>query len=117
MSYHNYEPMNSSERWKTVGLVVAAIVVVIVIIFGGWRLGWWFKAADVQMQRDTNVQSQQYQDGLISQERDRALAYVKATDPSQKEFYKSQFCGVYADIVNPPNDLQDSYVLLGCGSK
>lgn len=96
------------EFFSGLGALLAALIVAAVIVFGGWRLGWWFKQQDIGLQRDVNVNSQQYQDGLISQERDRVQAYDAAVDGAQKEQLKSTFCAVYLNIVQPPVDLSQA---------
>lgn len=68
-------------------------------------MGWWFKQQDVGLQRDVNRNSQQYQDGLVSQERDRIQAYDAAVDPAQKKQLALTFCAVYVDLVKPPTDI------------
>lgn len=94
---------------KAIGAVVTAFVIFALIILIGWRVGWWFRTADVQMQRDTNVQSQQYQDGLISQERDRIQAYDTSDDSAQKKQLQMTFCSTYENLVKPPADIQSAH--------
>lgn len=108
MSYQSYEPLNSSERWKIFWGVVAALAVLAVITFGGWRLGWWFKAADVDMQNQVNHSSQANQDSIISRERDRIQGYDATSNPAQKKQIQSTFCAEYSSITNPPKDLSDA---------
>jgi hypothetical protein len=93
---------------KFVLSVLAGLVLVVAIIFGGWAMGWWFKQQDVGLQRDVNRNSQQYQDGLVSQERDRVQAYDVAVDDSQKKQISLTFCAVYQDLVKPPTDIMQA---------
>lgn len=87
--------------------VIATILMIVIIggvIIGGWQLGWWMRAQSVQKQNSINHNSQNYQDGLIAQERDRANGYDIATG-GQQVTIRQQFCSVYGDIVSPPQDL------------
>jgi hypothetical protein len=88
--------------------VLIGLVLVVAIIFGGWAMGWWFKQQDVGLQRDVNRNSQQYQDGLVSQERDRVQAYDMAVDDAQKKQISLTFCAVYQDLVKPPTDIMQA---------
>lgn len=95
--------------------VIGGILVSALVIFGLWEGYWWLAGQNVQHQRDINHSSQQYQDGLISQERDRAQAYNIATDPAQKKQFADTFCSVYFDIVDVPNDLLSAHSTICTG--
>lgn len=85
--------------------VVLATLAVIAICVGGW-FGYWALARQGQSNRyDVNTHSQQYQAGLIAQERDKVSGYDVATDAGQKEQIRQTFCAVYPQLNPPPSDL------------
>ncbi len=84
---------------------VAAAAVLVAMWFGYWAL----TKQSVANQYDVNTNTQQYQAGLIGQERDRVTAYDAATDDAQKNNIKTTFCTVYADLTKPPADLQSAH--------
>lgn len=90
---------------KTALTVVLASIAVVALLVGCWFGYWALTKQAVSNQYDVNTNTQQYQAGLISQERDRVTAYDAATDESQKANIRSQFCTVYADLTKPPADL------------
>lgn len=102
---------------------VLVLLVVIGLSIGGWY-GYWHLAKTSQTNRyKVNTQSQQYQGGLVSQERDRVQAYdqlnnavavssdasVKNADVSQIEQIKETFCQVYLDLSVAPVDLMQAH--------
>ena len=90
---------------RTATWVLAAAVTLAGLVFGGW-LAYWAIAGHGQTRRyEVNTHSQQYQAGLVSQERDRVTAYDVAVDPAQKRQIKVTFCQVYPDLAPPPDDL------------
>ncbi len=96
-----------------VATLVAALIVVALAV-GGWSLYWWTQQHDIENRYKVNTNSQQYQAGLISQERDRAQAYQVATDPGQRAQIKATFCQIYPDITPIPADIQLSASAIGC---
>lgn len=95
--------MKAAFAW--IGGILAVIVVVALIAIGGWKLHWWMAKATVQNQYVVNTQTQQYQAGLISQERDNVLAWNKAVDPGQKQAISDQFCAIFQSLSPAPADL------------
>ncbi|MEC5149200.1 hypothetical protein [Cryobacterium sp. GrIS_2_6] len=86
---------------KYVLLTLAAIVVLVGAWFGYWALA----QANQTAQYGVNTNGQQYQSGLVSQERDRIAGYDKALDPAQKAQIKVTFCQVFPDLKPAPTDL------------
>lgn len=99
---------------KQVLNVVLAAVAVCAILVAAWFGYWALNKQAVKNQYDINTNTQQYQAGLISQERDRVTAYDATTDESQKTNIRSTFCTVYADLTQPPTDLVDAHSRI-CG--
>lgn len=110
-------------RYNHIGAYFAAAAAVIGLCFGGY-FAYWAIAGDSQDRRNhVNTHSQQYQAGLISQERDRADAYdtltstiaaekdavAKQADRVQQIHIKQEFCQVYPDITDVPNDLSQAH--------
>lgn len=94
------------------GLLVVGLVLVAVIGVGGY-LGYWWLAKDTTARRyDVNTGTQQYQAGLISQERNLSLDWNKAVDPSQKQAIADQFCAVYQNLTPPPADLATAHATI-----
>jgi hypothetical protein len=90
---------------KTAGITVVSIVVAAALIVGAW-FGYWALAGRAQTNRyEVNTNSQQYQGGLVSQERDRIAGYDAAIDPAQKAQIKTTFCQVFPDLKPAPDDL------------
>lgn len=88
---------------------VAVFVAVVVLCTGGWLLYWRLALAGQNNQYNVNTHSQQYQAGLIAQERDRIAGYDAAIDPAQKQQIKTSFCQVYPDLTQPPIDIQSAH--------
>lgn len=81
--------------YVSIGLLVVAMSI------AGW-FGYWALAKAGQSARyDVNTNNQQYQAGLVAQERDRVIAYDRSADDAQKQAIADQFCAVY-DQLNPP---------------
>lgn len=86
-------------------LVVAAAVVLVAVCIFGWK-GYWALAERGQTNRyNVNTHSQQYQAGLVAQERDRIQGYDTASDEAQKKQIAMTFCQVYPDLNPAPDDL------------
>ena len=90
---------------KTAALTVAGI-----IIFAALSVGLWFgyyalAGANQTANYKVNTNSQQYQSGLVSQERDRIAGYDAAVDSAQKAQIKTTFCQVFSDLKPAPDDL------------
>lgn len=90
-------------------VIVLSVIVGIALIVGAWFGYWALARANQTQQYGVNTDGQQYQAGLISQERDRVTAYNVATDPGQKKSIADQFCAVYLDLTKPPTDLVAAY--------
>ena len=84
---------------------IAGFAVFVVLCVAGWFVYWNVHKANLDQNNQANHQSQQYQDALISQERDRVQGYDAATDKTQKAQIASTFCQVYPNITHPPTDL------------
>lgn len=89
---------------KPLNIILAAVTVAALLTacwFGYWALN--RQVISNRYQNDTH--NQQYQSGLVSQERDRVQGYDAATDPAQKAQIKATFCQIYPNIDKPPADL------------
>lgn len=89
----------------TVKHVALAVLAGVVLLVGGWYAYWAIARAATSNRYDVNTNTQQYQAGLISQERDRIAGYMAATDTAQKQQIAAQFCAVYPSLKPPPPDL------------
>lgn len=94
---------------RTALTVILVGVTVVAVLVGGWYGYWALKNAATRNNYEVNNHSQQYQLGLIAQERDRVTAYNAATDPTQKTYIKAQFCQIYPDLDPAPTDLVTAY--------
>ena len=87
------------------GIVLAAAV----ILVGGWY-GYWALARSAQSnQYNVNTHSQQYQAGVVAQERDYYTAWRTATDAGQKAAIADTFCAEYSELNPPTPDLVDAH--------
>jgi hypothetical protein len=94
---------------RRIALAFGAAVAAVAVSVGGWY-GYWALAGHSQTrQYQVNTNSQQYQCGLVSQERDRVQGFDTATNDAQKNQIAMTFCSVYADLTIVPNDLADAY--------
>lgn len=108
---------------RYVHLYFIAAFAVAAICVGGW-FAYWKLAGSAQSDRyKVNTHSQQYQSGLVSQERDRVQAYdqlgtaiaavkdpaTKTADRAQQDQIRETFCQVYADLQNTPTDLTQAH--------
>lgn len=90
---------------KDLGKAIGVGLLVTAVIVGCW-FGYWFIAKKIQSNRyDVNTHSQQYQAGLISQERDRVTAYDRAVDEAQRQAIADAFCAEYDQLDPPTADL------------
>lgn len=99
---------------KAFFLGLLATVVAVILCFGCYQGYWYLAKHNVQHQYDVNTGTQQYQAGLIQQERDLANGYQAAQDSAQKAFISRQFCTMLKDVQPVPNDLADDAILLNC---
>lgn len=90
---------------KQVMAWIAAGLAVIMIAVGIWFGYWWIAKASQSQRYDVNTHSQQYQAGLVAQERDLITGYDAATDPAQKAQIRSQFCAIYLQLDPATPDL------------
>jgi Tfp pilus assembly protein PilX len=97
----------TTARQVTSTILIA--VTVAALLTGAWFGYWALAKRSVANQYDINTNTQQYQAGLISQERDRVTAYDTATDDAQKNNIKTTFCAVYAELTKPPADLASAH--------
>lgn len=85
--------------------LVLGLVVVVALAVGGYSLYWHVAKQNVRNQYDVNTNTQQYQAGLISEERNLSLEWTRAEDPGQKQAIADQFCQVYPNLTPAPADL------------
>lgn len=85
--------------------VIGLIALAVALWFGGWAL----TQANQNQQYRVSTGGQQYQSGLVSQERDRIAGYDKAADGPQKEQIRTTFCQVYPDLNPAPADLVSAH--------
>jgi hypothetical protein len=94
---------------KTASTVVLVSVTVVAILAACW-LGYWALDRQATSNRYSNdTHNQQYQSGLVAQERDRVQGYDTATDSAQKAQIKAAFCQVYPTLDPPPADLVEAH--------
>lgn len=94
---------------KTFFALIAAGLTVVLLSIGGWYGYWALAKSGQNNQYNVNTHTQQYQAGLVAQERDRVTGYDAAVDPAQKAQIKTTFCQVYTDLTQPPADIQSAY--------
>lgn len=90
---------------RSVSVVILLTLVGVILLVALWFGSWALKRANTTQQYKVNTNNQQYQAGLVSQERDRVVGYDDATDPGQKAQIKSTFCVVYLTLKPAPEDL------------
>lgn len=89
---------------RNIGIAILTAAILIGLWFGGWAL----YQANQSARYAANTHSQQWQAGIISQQRDRVTAYDIATDEGQKKQIATTFCAVYLDLNPAPADLTDA---------
>lgn len=93
-------------RRTTSVLVAVGLAVVGAAVIAGLYLGGFWVAKDAtNRQYQVNVNTQQYQAGLIAQERDRVQGIETSNDEGQKKNLALTFCTVYHDLTVQPEDL------------
>lgn len=90
---------------KTALVWVAGLIVVAGAIAGIWRLGWYVDQRNIQHRYENNVNSQQYQAGIIQRTRDYANDYRISNDPGQKRLIAARFCAETQQLNPVPPDL------------
>lgn len=90
---------------KSIGIAILVVLAVIVLAVGGWFGYWALAKANTNQQYQVNTNSQQYQQSLVDQERNRVQGYDQTTDPAQKQQIATTFCQVYPDLNPAPTDL------------
>jgi hypothetical protein len=99
---------------KQIALAMGVVAAIVVISVGGWQLHWWMARHGVNNRYQVNTSSQEYQSSLVTQERDRALAFDKSQDTEQRAVIRAQFCQVLADIHPIPADIELDAAHLNC---
>lgn len=89
--------MKSNIGW-VLGLIVA-LAAVVVLCIGIWHLGWFVRKANVNQNYQVNTTSQEYQQSLVTQERDRLTGIQSSDDPGQKKNLELTFCSVYFNLT------------------
>ncbi len=99
--------MNEKAWYAVSGIsgLIAMIGIVLVIAVGGYGAYWWLAKDTTEKRYEVNTGTQQYQSGLIAQERNLALDYSRAVDPGQKQAIADQFCAIFPNIKPAPTDL------------
>lgn len=98
--------MKTNLRTATIAVVACVAFVAVTVL--AWHGIWHLRRANTGQQYRVNTGTQQYQAGLISQERDRAQAYDLATDPGQRTQIALTFCQVYPELTRPTADLSSA---------
>jgi hypothetical protein len=93
------------EGLVTALLAVVGIAVFVLLCIGAYQGYWYLAKKNVQNQYDVNTGTQQYQAGLISQERDLVIGWNRSPDAGQKTAMADQFCAIYSQIHPVPADL------------
>ncbi len=93
-------------RWLQYPLIAVGIVGLLV---GIWFGIWFLKGQAQSNQYEVNTHSQQYQAGIVAQERDYANAWRIATDPGQKASIADTFCAEYTQLNPATPDLVDAH--------
>lgn len=101
----DYQVSSGPSVGKVVLLSFVGLILLVAIAVGGWEGGWWLNKANANKQYQVNINTQQYQAGLISQERDNVIGWQSATDSGQKDIIKNTFCTMYLNLTQPPADL------------
>lgn len=94
---------------------VATLIVGLAVVAGIWRLGWYVDQRNIQHRYENNVNSQQYQAGIIQRTRDYANDYRIATDPGQKRLIAMRFCAETQQLNPVPQDIANDIAVM-CGS-
>jgi hypothetical protein len=94
---------------KQVFAGIGIFIVVVGLVIGCWFGYWAIARKSVSNQYDVNTHNQQYQAGLIAQERDLAQGWNAATDPAQRSQISQQFCAIYDQLKPPTADLTAAY--------
>lgn len=81
---------------------IAGLAIVCVLAYGGY---WWLAKDTTEKRYDVNTGTQQYQNSLIQQNRDRVADIDRTLDPGQKAALTQQFCAIQLTITPPPADL------------
>lgn len=89
---------------RLVAVVLGFVLVISLIWWGGWQI---YKA-NLDQQNQSNHMSQQYQDSLIAQVRNKVEGYDIATDPGQKKQLSLTICAIIPNINHLPADLVDA---------
>lgn len=100
--------MNEEDARTLRGWILATGIGVGILV-ALYFLYWALLANGTNRQNEINQHSNQNQDGLIAQERDRVVGYNAAVDPDQKDLIKSQFCSIYDAITVVPTDLAEAH--------
>jgi hypothetical protein len=92
------------------GLAAALVFVVgaalfVLLCIGAYQGYWYLAKKNTQNQYDVNTGTQQYQAGLISQERDLVIGWNRSPDTGQKAAMADQFCAIYSQVHPVPADL------------
>jgi hypothetical protein len=90
---------------RNVLLAAVAVLLFVALCIAAWFGYWALKETNVDKQYKVNTNTQQYQAGLISQERDAVMGWNTAVDPGQKDLIKTTFCTQYLNLTQPPADL------------
>jgi hypothetical protein len=95
-------------KTEDIGFFSRMVVVTIAVLVCGWFLYWAIAGMAKDNRYKVNVQSQQYQAGIISQLRDTITGYDVARDPAQKKQLQTTFCALYQNLTLIPADLHDA---------
>jgi nitrogen fixation-related uncharacterized protein len=90
---------------KQILTVILVCVTVVAILVGGWFGYWALAKKSTSNQYDVNTHNQQFQSGLVAQERNYVQGYDAAPDGPQKQQIKATFCQIYPDLSPAPSDL------------
>lgn len=111
------------EQVKTTGAVITGVLAFAAVCVAAWAGYWWLAGSSQTHRYQVNTNSQQYQGGLVSQERDRVSAYdslstaiagttdqnVKVADQQQQRQIETTFCQVFESLNPAPADLAEAH--------
>lgn len=86
---------------------IAGLIVVAAVVVAMYLGGFWVSKDATNRQYQVNVNTQQYQAGLVAQERDLARGIATTDSEGLKKNLGMQFCSIFPNLTIVPADIQD----------